>query len=276
MVIYHPEQHRLTPLGNRGKETALNVPASRCLLLMLQRPGININQEDFFSEVWEKNGQYVTANTFYQNISLIRKGLRNAGIRNPVIRTLPKVGLCFTGTVQVIDNEDDDPVVSTPITVEKAADDVVIEEVKVEHSPDPAKNRTSLENLASSNISRFSRSHRRGITIAINLILTLAILLYISYRYILFPTLSIPNRASFFGEHMHIFTVNQCDVLINKLESDDNIKRFAHFLESKKFDCNANEFLYITNSPLTIKKIIMRCQASANGSVECETMHTFI
>lgn len=109
MVVYHPEQHRLTPLGSRGQETALNIPASRCLLLMLQRPGININQEEFFSEVWEKNGQYVTSNTFYQNISLIRKGFRNAGLRSPVIRTVPKVGLCFTGTVQVIDGEEEEP-----------------------------------------------------------------------------------------------------------------------------------------------------------------------
>ncbi|WP_337264091.1 MULTISPECIES: winged helix-turn-helix domain-containing protein [unclassified Serratia (in: enterobacteria)] len=147
MVVYHPEQHRLTPLGSRGKETALNVPASRCLLLMLQRPGVNITQEEFFSEVWEKNGQYVTPNTFYQNISLIRKGIRNAGLRNQVIRTLPKVGLCFTGTVQVIGDEDDKPVLSTQIPMEEASAD--LEEVKVEHLSNQANNPSVLGKLTS-------------------------------------------------------------------------------------------------------------------------------
>ena len=274
MVIYHPEQHRLTPLGSRGKETLLNVPASRCLLLMLQRPGVNIIQEEFFKKVWENNGQYVTPNTFYQNISLIRKGIRNAGIRNPVIRTLPKVGLIFTGTVQIINNEDYEPVASAKITGEDTLGD--IEAVKVEHSPSQEKDRTSLQKPTGSKITKPSLFNRRGIVIAINLILTLVIILFITYRYIVYPILNIPNRTSFFGEHMHIFTINQCDVLINKQESNANRERFADFLRSKDVSCNANEFLYITNSPLTIKKIIMRCQASANSSVECKTIYPFI
>jgi len=130
MVVYDPEEHRLTPLGSRGKETILNIPASRCLLMMLQRPGVNINQEEFFSEVWEKHEQSITANTFYQNVSLIRKGLRNAGLRRPVIRTIPKIGLCFTGSVQVIDEE---PSIETAeIPVERSGE---TEEVVVKHSP---------------------------------------------------------------------------------------------------------------------------------------------
>ncbi len=119
-VVYNSEQHRLIPTGIRGKETVLNVPSSRCLLLLLKHPGISIEQQEFFSDVWEKHGQCVTANTFYQNISLIRKAIRNAGIRNSVIKTIPKVGLCFTGTVQIIEKE-----CSSVVCLEPQTDDVI-------------------------------------------------------------------------------------------------------------------------------------------------------
>lgn len=72
---------------------------------MLQHPGEVISQSDFFNEVWQKNGQYVTANTLYQNISLVRKGMREAGLSKNIIRTVPKVGVVFSGTVEIQQEE---------------------------------------------------------------------------------------------------------------------------------------------------------------------------
>lgn len=90
----------LRPLGKHGGETLLNVPVGRCLLLLLQNAGAVVSQQEFFVEVWEKQGQYVTANTFYQNISILRKALKTAGLDENVIRTVPKQGIRFTGTVE--------------------------------------------------------------------------------------------------------------------------------------------------------------------------------
>jgi DNA-binding winged helix-turn-helix (wHTH) protein len=254
MVVYDPEEHRLTPLGSRGKETTLNIPASRCLLLMLQRPGVKINQEEFFSEVWEKHEQSVTANTFYQNVSLIRKGLRNAGLRLPVIRTIPKIGLCFTGSVQVIDEE---PSIGTAeIPVERSGD---TEEVVVKHSP-----------------TKVGVFNRLGMPFSIKAIVVIIFFSFISYRYLIYPTLEVPQGATFFGEHMNIFTVNKCDVFINRHEQNLNKERFLKFLEEKQVSCGTNEFLYITNSPFTIRKIIMHCQASVDSSITCDTIYSFL
>ncbi|WON77735.1 transcriptional regulator [Serratia sp. UGAL515B_01] len=290
MVVYHPDQHRLTPLGSRGKETALNVPSSRCLLLMLQRPGLNITQEEFFREVWEKHGQYVTANTFYQNISLIRKGIRNAGIRNPVIRTLPKIGLCFTGTVQIISqesNESDNSIeqsedsnqsphsVTQPEVVSGTKTDAM-RYTGTEFSASETDPSTIFKKITDTHTLRSSLFRRWRIPFIATITLVLFGLSSSVYHYILYPTLSVSQSTDFFGEHMRIFTVNQCDVFINRLENNLNRERFLSSLESKKVSCNPNEFIYITNSPVTIKRVIMRCQAFVDSSLRCETIYSFI
>ncbi|MGL5389761.1 MAG: winged helix-turn-helix domain-containing protein [Serratia sp. (in: enterobacteria)] len=116
-ILYIPEEHRLSPLCVRGKENVLNVPTSRCLQLLLQRPGVVISQEEFFREVWKKNGQHITANTLYQNISLLRKGIREAGLTKNIIRTVPKVGVVFSGAVEIMDEESNNSVESPQIAL---------------------------------------------------------------------------------------------------------------------------------------------------------------
>ncbi len=104
-VLFSPDEHRLTPLGIRGDEVILHAPVSRILLLLLQNSGNVVRQEDIFREVWEKHGQVVAANTLYQNVSLLRKGLLSAGIIAESVRTLPKVGFIFKGKVQLHEEE---------------------------------------------------------------------------------------------------------------------------------------------------------------------------
>ena len=54
----------------------LTTPASRCLVLLLESAPEVVNQRDFFTKVWGEDGMLVPANTLYQNISIIRRGLR--------------------------------------------------------------------------------------------------------------------------------------------------------------------------------------------------------
>ncbi|WP_431223679.1 winged helix-turn-helix domain-containing protein [Serratia sp. L9] len=132
-ILYIFEEHRLCPLRVRGKESILNVPASRCLQLLLERPGIVISQSEFFNEVWQKNGQYVTANTLYQNISLLRKGMREAGLTKNVIRTIPKVGVVFSGTVEILEEGDSEGLEQKIATPEAPS-------LKISQSRDQQKN----------------------------------------------------------------------------------------------------------------------------------------
>ena len=104
-VCFFSGEHRLEPLGDQGSAVSLNVPVSRCLLLLLQRKGCIISQSDFVYEVWESKGQFANANTYFQNIHLLRKALTTSGIEENIIKTIPKEGVRFVGTVTCLSEE---------------------------------------------------------------------------------------------------------------------------------------------------------------------------
>lgn len=51
----------------------LNSPAGRCLLLLIDRAGSIVTQQEFLDIVWQSRGMLVSSNTYYQNISILRK-----------------------------------------------------------------------------------------------------------------------------------------------------------------------------------------------------------
>lgn len=241
LVVFHPEQHRLLPLGNRGKETALNVPASRCLLLMLQRPGIKINKTTFFNEVWENNGQYVTANTFHQNISLLRKGIRNAGIRIPVIQTIPKYGVRFTGSVQVI--EDDNQ-----CEVPKEANTNEISTAIVTQCEPPAKQTQSGMFLNKLKKIKF-------------------LMFFITCILLLFTIRSQNNR--FIETHIKIADINQCSVYVSNSDFTENYSQYINYLTAQDVVCSPREFIYVVNQLLSDDALFHFCEGDKNGDLKC-------
>ena len=246
VVIYNAEQHRLVPTGVRGKETVLNVPASRCLLLLLQQPGVSIHQQEFFSEVWEKHGQCVNANTFYQNISLIRKAIRNAGIRNSVIKTIPKVGLCFTGTVQVIEEESASAVCSEP----KTDDTIQVIDTNSEKTAVKTQSLTFLKKIKGINVIVFS------------LFLFACIILLTSGQ---------SQSARFFSTHTKIASENQCSIYIDRGELMSNYSQYVNFLSAKEVVCSPHEFIYIANISALSDTLILFCETSEEEKLKCST-----
>lgn len=100
-VIFDPLKHTLTSSKfYPEKDTKLNQPTSRCLLLLIERRGCVITQEDFMNEVWRKHGMEVTVNTLYQNISILRKTLKRVGIDENIIITVPKKGITLSAQVR--------------------------------------------------------------------------------------------------------------------------------------------------------------------------------
>jgi DNA-binding winged helix-turn-helix (wHTH) protein len=70
----------LRDLNNHDNVIILNSPASRCLLLLIERIGSIVTQQEFLDIVWTKCGMQVSTNTFYQNISILRKGLKKRAL----------------------------------------------------------------------------------------------------------------------------------------------------------------------------------------------------
>lgn len=101
-VIFYPAQHRLVYQSD-GEEINVKIfiPTSRCLRLLLEGNKKIIRREDFINKVWIENGCYVANNTFYQNISMLRKLLKNSGLNEDTIITIPKRGLKINGNTHV-------------------------------------------------------------------------------------------------------------------------------------------------------------------------------
>ncbi|MFG1173943.1 transcriptional regulator [Erwiniaceae bacterium CAU 1747] len=101
-IVFYPGQHRLV-YHSEGEEVNVNIfiPTSRCLLLLLQGDKKIIRREEFINKVWVENGCYVANNTFYQNISMLRKLLKKAGLGEDTIITVPKRGLKINNNTHV-------------------------------------------------------------------------------------------------------------------------------------------------------------------------------
>lgn len=124
-VAFWPQKHKLVSQVEEGKTLALSNPASRCLDLLIRHHGEVILRDTFFQQVWINNGAQVTNNTFYQNISLLRRAFKEFGLNEEWIVTVPKVGIKLESQLQIDTCEEDEPVPpaaelarSTPTTAE--------------------------------------------------------------------------------------------------------------------------------------------------------------
>lgn len=108
VVEFHAEQHLLIAREGSVESVILNTPASRCLHLLIKKQHSIVSQQEFFDEVWSKHGACVSANTFYQNISILRRGLVKVGLGDEIVKTVARRGLTLTAstTISVIDKSD--------------------------------------------------------------------------------------------------------------------------------------------------------------------------
>ena len=105
IITFIPQRGALILIADETKTVSLNMPASRCLLLLIQQDGKTVARETFFEEVWIKHGSQVTSNGFYQNISLLRRAFKELGMEGDIIITQPRVGVRLDATISVMEAE---------------------------------------------------------------------------------------------------------------------------------------------------------------------------
>ncbi|WP_342321218.1 transcriptional regulator [Kosakonia sp. BYX6] len=106
-IEFRPGIKKLTSAHNPEVNVTLTTPASRCLLLLLEASPNVVLQQDFFKKVWEEEGMLVPANTLYQNISIVRRGLRAVGETDQkLIATIPRKGFQIDGGVKIAIEEE--------------------------------------------------------------------------------------------------------------------------------------------------------------------------
>ena len=107
-VIFNASMNELRPLSGDGESVSLNAPTARCLLLLLQNSGKVISRDEFLAAVWESRGVVVSQNTFYQNISLLRKSLLKAGLSEDIIITVRQKGFSVSPDTLIIPLSDEE------------------------------------------------------------------------------------------------------------------------------------------------------------------------
>ncbi|HDC4444000.1 TPA: winged helix-turn-helix domain-containing protein [Enterobacter cloacae] len=136
IVEFHPAASTLRDLNNPEQVVVLNSPAGRCLLLLIERAGSIVTQQECMDIVWQRRGMMVSPNTYYQNISILRKGLKKAGFETDPIVTIPRIGLTLASDTQITIKE-----AQLPSAEPDAPVQTVQEEVSVPQPVAPAVKR---------------------------------------------------------------------------------------------------------------------------------------
>ncbi len=246
VVIFHSEEHRLVPVkGHNGVETSLNIPASRCLLLLIERKNTVVSKEDLFDKAWEQRGTYVTANTFYQNISLLRKALKSVGLPEEIIKTVPKRGLML-----------DEDVVITPFTQEVGPKNSVIieqprETEQVSTLSTPLSTSESEELAPTDRKSDHTHNSWRGVVISTLVFFAIALTF----------TLLIKEPKKFLDGYKKSDDVNGCSLYVPDKERD--VAKYVNFINNNKIACNANNsILFMTIDKTSEYTSIIRCDST--------------
>ena len=111
MVEFHPVASTLHNLHNPNNTVTLNSPASRCLLLLIKNEDTVVSQQEVMDSVWGEIGMTVSPNTYYQNISVLRKGLKKIGLSEETVITIPRIGLTLAAGTRIMKRDINTPVI---------------------------------------------------------------------------------------------------------------------------------------------------------------------
>lgn len=217
VAAFLPEKNRIISINNNQPPLSLSIPASRCLALLISHQGQVVLREHFFREVWENNGAKVTNNTFYQNISLLRRAFKEFGLNEDYIVTVPKVGIKLENTLQITHSEEELPVKVDPIL--------------------PASSVSSPEqNLAPNDIHHVRFLFRQGwfgVSALISVLCLAAV--FLTWQD------SIDKR---FAEFKPLITQNGCSYYAN-FDTND-YKKHHSFVRDYNLNCENFKYVYLT------------------------------
>ncbi|RWR00940.1 hypothetical protein ED28_15935 [[Pantoea] beijingensis] len=220
---FWPEDHLLVSRGAERKTISINVPASRCFLLILEREGELIPQLDFFNFVWGEAGENVPPNTLYQNISILRRGLK-AVMEQPtdLVVTVPKQGFKLSdGTHVIVLESENDPELNISLP----------EEINGQINTLSSENELPSEPTAlpSGNFRKWYAM------LAILLLLITAVHYYLLNREHVYP---------YFDNYTALKNSGQCHIYVNSDAEDYSVHQKA--LQMINLNCRRYPYVYLS------------------------------
>lgn len=241
IVEFHPAASTLRDLNNPDRVVVLNSPAGRCLLLLIDRAGSIVTQQEFLDIVWQRRGMLVSPNTYYQNISILRKGLKKIGFEVDPIVTIPRIGLTLASDTQITIKEPP----SRP--AETADEQHVVVQVIAEPLPQPLP---------------ASVSHSRWLAGM------LAILFMLTGVGVIGHTNARDNR--FVDDYRFAASVGTCRVyLANDIQTQNERATALTYANPFKADCANYPWVYISWYALLPRASVIRCDRPMKEPNRC-------
>lgn len=105
-VVFDTNKNEIWKLVS-GDKRSLYIPASRCLAYLIKNKRKVTHRNELMQVGWKEHGLNVTNNAYYQNISNIRKGLRDLLPDVAIIITIKSKGITIGDNVSITPFEPD-------------------------------------------------------------------------------------------------------------------------------------------------------------------------
>lgn len=277
-VEFQPATSTLRNIHNPDLKVTLNLPAGRCLLLLINHGGDVVTQQDFMNIVWKQSGMRVTANAYYQNISILRRGLTHAGLEENVIITLPRIGLTLASGTQIRQSATDaspdsgstkKPLHNTSIAVVKDNShkeielaSTIMDEYSLKNEPawSGDGNKPLPATLVSIKRRRPVLTLKNGVLLAAAIVAMAALFSYMA-----------GIKESYFSGYETITSTQQRCHVFSAEPASDSLKKavLSKYGEHITRDCRNYPWVYVTTTADLPRTSIIRCNKPFAQSTAC-------
>lgn len=272
-IEFHPATSTLRNIHNPRNMVALNSPSGRCLLLLINRLGEVVTQNEFMDFVWKQRGLMVTSNTYYQSISILRKGLKSIGMGDDLIVTIPRIGLTLASETRIrklstdkgIDiNYKSDNLIETPELIHKETISSFGEKFAVSKQEE-------LDILSSHrlHITRVGNAKFRRL---IGYILMFSVIFSCTFFVFL---KSLYAKKDFFSDYTIATTLKKCNIFLpSKTHANDDKKNAIRYADRYIQDCQEKPaWIYVTIASTTPRTSVIRCDKPFYEPTTCTSVY---
>ncbi|MEG2734519.1 MAG: winged helix-turn-helix domain-containing protein [Hafnia sp.] len=260
-VKFYPFKNLLHSITD-NEDLQLFSTASRCFEMLLKHQGEVISQRNMMLYAWTEHGLTVSPNTFYQNISSLRKALSKFLPDNKIIMTIKRTGLVIPNdiSVKVINDNSDN--------LEQSSDNFpfkqdIVSEIYIKTDIDAKEN--IKENIKSREYKRYSMKVCLVCFLSIIYVLFISTFLYKSYlaneydKYI--------SQHPFKSYIEYSKPSDDCTIYVNR--NAGKIDPSNRFLKIDADGCRGYETVYVTLYEGSMRTSAMYCSTLKHQNLSC-------
>lgn len=229
--------------------------SSECFISLLENHGHLVSKKTLIEQGWERYGLHVSDNTFYQNILMLRKGLRTCGIDKEIIKTIPRKGLLISADVKI-----------TPFLIE--SQEFMERQEESKDSVQQSQNELHKEKRHKPTYSHSLFFIKRPLITLITLAFFFSSVFLFTYSFNYSS-----NESSILSKYRYIDTLNNCKIYsrVNKNSDEDLIKLST----IKSMHCNSNDYLYISTYKYISRLSVIKCNFKKDKKLTNENCTSF-